>query len=149
MTKGERQLLELLLASAEVRRAIVPNLRDDDYGELATASIFTAIAAIEREGLEPDFPTLSGRLDIESEHGLLSALLMSDLAWAGGEDFDTLFKKATEALASLRRKQLEKRLDVIQVELGQAERDQDNDRVQSLYLEKTEIQKRKLALAAT
>jgi len=74
---------------------------------------------------------------------------MSDLAWAGGEDFDTLFKKATEALASLRRKQLEKRLDVIQVELGQAERDQDTDRVQSLYLEKTEIQKRRLALAAT
>ena len=74
---------------------------------------------------------------------------MSDLAWAGGEDFDTLFKKATEALASLRRKQLEKRLDVIQVELGQAERDQDTDRVQSLFLEKTEIQKRKLALAAT
>ena len=149
MTKGERQLLELLLASAEVRRAIVPNLRDDDYGELATASIFTAIAAIEREGLEPDFATLSGRVDIESERGLLSSLLMSDLAWAGSEDFDTLFKKATEALASLRRKQLEKRLDVIQVELGQAERDQDTDRVQSLYLEKTEIQKRKLALAAT
>ena len=149
MTKAERQLLELLLASTEVRRAIVPNLRDDDYVELATGSIFTAIAAIEREGLEPDFPTLSGRLDVESEHGLLPSLLMSDLAWAGGEDFDTLFKKATEALASLRRKHLEKRLDVIQVELGQAERDQDTDRVQSLYLEKTEIQKRKLALAAS
>jgi hypothetical protein len=127
----------------------VPNLRDDDFGELATASIFSAIAAIEREGLEPDFQTLSGRLDVELEHGLLSALLMSDLAWAGGEDFDTLFKKATEALSSLRRKQLEKRLDVIQVELGQAERDKDNDRVLSLYQEKTEIQKRKLALAAT
>jgi DNA primase len=149
ITKGEYQLLELMLASADVRRAIVPNLRDDDYMELATASIFIAIAALEREGLEPDFQTLSGRLDIEAEQGLLSALLMSDLAWAGGEDFDTLFKKATEALASLRRKQLEKRLDVIQVELGQAERDRDNDRVLSLYQEKTEIQKRKLALAAS
>jgi len=149
ITKGERQLLELLLASAEVRRAIVPNLRDDDYGELATASIFTAISAIEREGLQPDFQTLSGRVDVESDSGFLSGLLMSDLAWAGGEDFDTLFKKATEALSSLRRKHLEKRLDVIQVELGQAERDQDTDRVLSLYQEKTEIQKRKLALAAT
>ena len=116
---------------------------------LATASIFTAIAAIEFEGLEPNYQTLSSRVDIESERGLISALLISDLEWAGGDDFDTLFKKATEALASLRRKQLEKRLDVIQVELGQAERDQDTDRVLSLYQEKTEIQKRKLALAAT
>ncbi len=149
ITKGEQQLLELLLASAEVRRAIVPNLRDDDYGELATASIFTAIAAIEREGLEPDFQTLSCRVDIESERGLLSALLMSDLAWAGGEDFDTLFKKATEALASLRRKQLEKQLDAIQIEVIEAVREQDSDRLWKLYQQKIEIQNRRLALGAT
>jgi hypothetical protein len=74
---------------------------------------------------------------------------MSDLAWAGGEDFDTLLKKATEALSSLRRRQLERKLDTIQMEIGQAEREHDEARVLSLYQQKTEIQKRKLALAAT
>jgi hypothetical protein len=147
VTAGERQLLELLLANGEVRRAIVPNLNADDYIELATASIFTAIINVERDGGEPDFHALSDLLEIESERALLPTLLMSDLAWAGAEDFDTLFKKATEALSSLRRKQLEKRLDAIQIELGQAERAQDADLVLRLYTEKTEIQKRKLALA--
>ncbi|HEV8484225.1 MAG TPA: DNA primase [Blastocatellia bacterium] len=149
MTKGEHQLLELLLASAEVRRAIVPNLRDDDYGELATASIFTAIATIEREGLEPDFQTLSERVEAESERGLLPRLLMSDLAWARGQDFDNLFKEATEALASLRRKQLERQLDAIQIEVAEAVREQDADRLLRLYQQKIEIQNRRLALAAT
>ena len=147
VTKGEQQLLELLLANSEVRRAMIPNLNPIDYGDLATASIFDAVVAIESDGLDPDFQTLSERLESDFERALLPSLLMSDLAWAGGDDFDTLFKKATEAVASLRRKQLEKRLDSIQIELGQAERDQDADRVLRLYQEKTEIQRRKLALA--
>ena len=149
ITAGEHKLLELLLASAEVRRAIVPNLRDDDYDELATASIFTAIAAIEHEGLVPDFATLSSRLDGESEHGLISALLMSDLAWAGGEDFDTLFKRASQALASLRKKQLEKRALAIQIEFAEAAREQDADRLWRLYQQKIEIENRRIALGAT
>jgi hypothetical protein len=34
------------------------------------------------------------------------------------------------------------------MELGQAEREQDNDRVLRLYQEKTEVQKRKIALSS-
>ena len=147
VTKGERELLELLLASAEVRRAIVPNLNHDDYIELATASIFTAIINIEREDGEPDFQTLGELIEGDSERALLPMLLMADLAWTGGEDFETLFKKATEALTSLRLKQLEKRLDALQIELGQASRAQDTDLVQRLFIEKIDIKRRKLALA--
>lgn len=147
VTPGERQLLELLLANPDVRRAIISNLRDEDYSELATADLFAAIIQIERSGAEPDFSRLSELVESETERELIAALLISDLAWAGGDDFDTLFKKATEALASLKRRQLEKRLDVIQMEIGQAERDQDTDRVVKLYQEKTEVQKRKLALS--
>jgi len=72
---------------------------------------------------------------------------MSDLEWAGGEDFETLFKKATEALSSLRRRRFERKLDAIQIEIGQAEREQNLERVLLLYQEKTEIQRRRLALS--
>jgi len=131
-----------------VRRAMISNLKEEDYSELATGAIFTAIIKIESEGVEPDFTNLIERVEGEDERALLPALLMSDLAWAGGDDFDTLFKKATGAISSLRRKLLERRLDMIQIEIGQAVREQDNERVQRLYQEKIEIQRRKLALSA-
>ncbi|HJQ24800.1 MAG TPA: DNA primase [Blastocatellia bacterium] len=148
VTMAERQLLELMLADAEVRRAMVANLQEEDYTELATGAIFTAIIGVEREGLEPDFDRLGARLENEEERALLPALLMSDLAWAGGQDFETLFKKATEALSSLRRKQIERRLEVIQIEIGQAESNQDHHRVLELFQEKAALKRRKLAIGA-
>ena len=149
VTLAERQLLELLLANADVRRAIVHNLQESDYAELATGAIFAAVVAVERAGLEPDIATLGERIEGEAERALLPALLMSDLSWAGGDEFDILFKKATEALSSLRRKWIEKRLETIQIEIAQAEREQDAARVQGLFLEKANLLKRKLALSAT
>jgi DNA primase len=148
ITQAERQLLELMLASTDVRRAIAPNLKEEDYADLATASIFSAIVALHGEGIEIDFSAICERAEGEQERDLISALLISDLAWAIENDFDTLFKKATEALSSLRRRKLEKRLDQIQMELGQAEREQDNERVLRLYQEKTEVQRRKIALSS-
>ena len=149
VTPAEQQLLELMLANGDVRRAIVANLQEEDYAELATGAIFTAIAHAERDGLEPDFDNLSARLESDVERAMLPALLMSDLAWAGGLEFETLFKKATEALSSLRQKQIERRLEIIQIELGQAERDQNQDRVLQLFQEKATLKRRKLAIAAT
>ena len=148
VTQAERQLLELMLADEDVRRAMISNLKEEDYSELATGAIFAAIISAEREGVEPDFTGLSERVEGEEDRNLLSALLISDLAWAGGNDFDTLFKKATGAISSLRRRQLERKLDLIQIEISQAEREKDHERVLRLYQEKTEIQKRKLALSA-
>jgi DNA primase len=148
MTQAERQLLELMLADEDVRRAMISNLKEEDYSELATGAIFAAIIEVEREGLEPDFASLSERVQSEEDRAFLPAILMSDLAWTGGNDFDTLFKKATGAISSLRRRRLERRLDLIQIEIGQAVREEDHDRVERLYQEKIEIQRRKLALSA-
>lgn len=149
VTQGERQLLELMLANREVRRAMISALTEDDYAELATGAIFAAVIEIEHQGVEPEFEVLLSRVADETEQGLLPALLMSDLSWAGGEDFDTLFKKATEALSSLRRRKLERMLETIQIEIGQAERDSDQQRAQSLTRQMIEIQKRRLALSVT
>ncbi len=146
-TIAEKQLLEIMLLNADVRRAMVANLTKADYGDLATGSIFAAIIELESDNIEPDFSSLQGLMDSDAERELLPTLLISDLSWAGGEDFDTLFKKATEALTSLRRRQFEKRLEQVQIELGQAERDQDEEKVIRLFQEKTDLQKRRLALS--
>jgi len=148
ITQGERQLLELMLANEEVRRAMISTLTEDDYSELATGAIFAAVIEIESQALEPHFENLAERVEAEAERELLPALLMSDLSWAGGDDFETLLKKATEALSSLRRRRLERLLETIQIEIGQAERDSDVERVLALYQQKTDIQKRRLALSA-
>lgn len=147
LTVAERQLLELMLANQEVRRALISALSEDDYVELATGAVFAAVIVMEAQGVEFHFDNLSERIEAESERELLPALLMSDLAWAGGDDFDTLFKKATEALSSLRRRRFERMLDAIQIEIGQAEREQNVERVLTLYQQKTELQKRRLALS--
>jgi DNA primase len=147
VTQAERQLLELILANADVRRAMVANLTEADYAELATGAIFKAIIGLEQRAIEPGFTALSEHLEEESEREYIATLLMSDLSWTGGDDLDTLFKKATEALSSLRRKKFERRLDAIQIELGQAERENDTEKVLQLYLEKRELQQRKMALA--
>jgi DNA primase len=147
VTQGERQLLELMLADPQVRKAMVTNLSEADYSELATGAVFKAIIDLQNQELEPDFSNLSQSLVEEAERDLIPTLLMSDLSWAGNHDFDTLFKKATEALSSLRRKRFERRLDVIQIEISQAERENNTEQVLQLYQEKMDIQKRKMALS--
>jgi DNA primase len=148
VTVAERQLLELMLAHQEVRRRIISNLAEEDYAELATGAIFKAVIETDLSGLDVDFHVLTERVETDSEREMLPALLMSDLEWVGGDDFDTLFKKATEALASLRKRRFERMLDAIQIEIGQAEREQNVQRVLELYQQKTELQRRRLALSA-
>ena len=148
VTQGEKQLLELMLANPDVRRAMAANLAQEDFSELATGAIFAAIKALELRGDEPDFNHLNEQLENEADREMLPSLLMSDLAWAGSDDFDTLIKKATEALSSLRKKRFEKRLDEIQIEIGQAELESNWEKVDRLSYEKMELKRRKLALSS-
>jgi hypothetical protein len=126
---------------------MVSAMNDDDYLELATAAIFSAIFDMDRDKIDIHFDSLVERLETESERELLPGLMMSTLDWAGGDDFDTLFKKATAALTSLRRRRLERRLETIQIEMGQAEREQDLERIQLLFAQKIDLQNRRLALS--
>jgi hypothetical protein len=128
---------------------MIPSLLEDDYAELATGSIFAAIVYLENNAEDFDFDGLNARLEAESERELLPALLMSDLSWAGGDDFDTLFKRATDALSSIRIRRFERMLDSLQIEMGQAEREQDVERYQLLFQRKLELKNRMLGLSAT
>lgn len=139
ITAGERDLLQLMLASSEVRDAVIPNLREDDFADLPTASLFAAIIDIQQQGLDPTYERVRERIQ-DSEWTLLTALLMGELAC--GDDFETLFKKASEAVNSIRFRRLEKQLDRIQMELSQAERESDIDRYHRLFTEKVAIGRR-------
>jgi DNA primase len=146
VTQAERQLLELMLASPDVRRTMVSHIKEEDYDQLATGALFAVITEIERLGLDPDYSTLSEKVESEEERSLIAELLISDLGWVGDQDFDNYIKKATEALSSLKRRQLERRLEQIQIELGRAERENDSGKVVELFREKAEIQRRRIAL---
>lgn len=128
VSQAERQLLELLLVNSEVRQAIVSNLTENDYSELATGAIFAALVAAGREGIEVSFDSLAERIDGDTERALLPALFMSDLWWSEKDDFETLFKKATETLGSLRRRSLEQKLKEIYIQLTQVSREGDYEK---------------------
>ncbi|HUK90321.1 MAG TPA: DNA primase [Blastocatellia bacterium] len=162
VTQAERQLLEILLAKPDVRRLIIASLTEEDYARLTTEALFVTLIELEREGGEPDYDTLIRKLEGAFEQQLVPGLLMSDLGWAGADDFDTLYKRATEALSSLKRRRLEKKLDSIQSELSQGERDREQkaatmtpdewERFQQamfrLYQEKADVKRRMLQLSA-
>src|SRR5262249_3003676 len=116
--------------------------------ELSTRGIFVAIIDLEGSENEFVFDNLNARLEAESERALLPALFMSDLSWTGGDDFDTLFKRATDALSSIRIRRFERMLDSLQIEMGQAEREQDVERYQRLVQRKLELKNRMLGLSA-
>jgi hypothetical protein len=127
---------------------MIPSLSEDDYAELATGGIFAAIIHLEGSENEFDFDNLNAGLEAELERALLPALFMSDLSWTGGDDFDTLFKRATAALSSIRLRRFERMLDSLQIEMGQAEREQDAERYQLLFQRKLELKNRMLGLSA-
>jgi DNA primase len=148
ITQAERQLLELILARPDVRSAILSSIAAEDVAELASSGLFSAILQLERDGGIPDYNRLCDLLETDQERAMAATLLMSDLAWVGGDDFDTFFKRATEAITSLRVRNLERKLDAIQIELGKAEREKDTDLVLRLWQEKAEVKKRMLRLTA-
>ena len=58
-TVAEERLLQLLLASEELRKIVLPRLEPADYEELATAGIFKALRKLNEAGSEINFDSLS------------------------------------------------------------------------------------------
>jgi DNA primase len=58
VTAAEQRLLGLLLADANLRHQVLPMLKKEDYEDLATAPLFEALLALDREGTEIDFDAL-------------------------------------------------------------------------------------------
>ena len=135
-TVAEMQLLELLLDDEIVRRIILPKLAPADYEGLPTASIFKAIIAIESEGAELDFSSLSQKLDgDDAAFELLPMLLMGDLRSPDEEKRDDPGLAAEKCLDAVRLINIDLRIRELIAEIGDAERAGDEAKLVRLSAE--------------
>ena len=135
-TVAEIQLLELLLDDEIVRRIILPKLAPADYEDLPTASIFKAIIAIESEGAELDFSSLSQKLDgDDSAFELLPMLMMGDSRSPDEEQRVDPGLAAEKCLDALRLINIGLRIRELIAEIGDAERAGDEAKLVRLSAE--------------
>lgn len=154
---AEMTLLELVLADAEVRRAVISALEEDDYRELRTARLFEALIEMERAGVDPTWSALNTAL--EGDEGLTTELLPRLLggsdsglippdSWREGadrespegrKDQDERKRKAYESLHGLRCVRLAEQQAAIQAEINLAQRRNDEVTLRSLNQQKFQL----------
>ncbi|HEU4510139.1 MAG TPA: DNA primase [Pyrinomonadaceae bacterium] len=134
-TAAEQRLLGLLLADSNLRREVLPMLREEDYEDLATAPLFKALLELEREGVEIDFDSLSQKTDGDEFAGkLIPLVLMDSSLHASNEHY-----VAAECVATFRLMKVEQRIEELRRELVIAEREQDDEKVSRLSSEQIQL----------
>ena len=143
-TVAEQKLLELLVTDSELRAEILPLLEPADYEELATATIFHAIAGLVAEGRPVDAIGLLAETegDVVSED-VVPVLLISDSLREEGEALDDSMAVAKSCLNALRLLSLDRKLTRISSDLAAAERAGNAERSDKLALDYLELTKRK------
>jgi DNA primase len=146
-TVAERQLLELLFADEELRRAILPRLDPGEYEDLPTAAVFQALIDIENEGTGLDFENLSQKTDGDALAAeLLPMLLMSDVLQSDNEDTDERRLNAERCIDTLRLIRVDRRIDELRTEVAAAERNGDSEKMDRLAIEQIELTRQRSAL---
>ena len=134
-TAAEQRLLGLLFADANLRREVLPMLREEDYEDLATAPLFKALFELEREGVEIDFDSLTNKTDgDEFAARMIPMVLMNSSLHSSNEHY-----VAEECVATFRLMKIEQRIEELRRELAIAEREQDGDKVSRLSAEQIQL----------
>jgi DNA primase len=148
-TLAERQLLELLAHDGELRKIILPRLEIADYEALASAAIFRALIEIEETGEEITAETLLARTEDDPfANDFSGEILMSEPQRAEGEAIDDSLLKAERCLVALRLMALDRATTELGVEIANAEREEDTERLEKLILERSELIRKKNALSS-
>jgi DNA primase len=121
-TVAEQRLLELLLASQELRHVVLPKLEPEDYCDLPTARIFRALVEGEREGVTIDFDFLSKETEGDPTSELLPALLMTEFEGQEEGQSEAWELAAEKCLDSLRLIRINNRIRELGVEIATADR---------------------------
>ena len=143
-TVAEQRLLQLLFDDVELRRSLLPRLEPEDYDDLPTAPIFTALRQIQDDGLEPDFAVLSQKIEADP---FLSSLLPK--LFMGEEDSDTgdqggsRPQVAENCLNALRLMRIDRRISQLSAEIAAAERDGNTTQRDQLALEHLDLARRR------
>lgn len=144
MTVAEQRLLELLIYDADLRMEILPQIDEQDFEALATASVFRALFAIHQSGLEVTNQNLLKLVeDDELASDFVPVLLMSEPAREPDEAIDEVLTEAENCLAALRTMAMSRRILEISQELMFAEQNQDIELRNALVNEQIELARMK------
>ena len=139
VTAAEQRLLGLLLADANLRHDVLPILKKEDYEDLATAPLFEALFALDREGTEVDFDALIRRTEgDEFAASVVPMVLMNSSLHGSNEHY-----VADECVSTFRRMKIEHRIEELKRELVVAEREDDSERLVKLVAERIELDTRR------
>jgi DNA primase len=137
--RAGQNLVQLLLAEEEVRQIVLTRLESRDYEDLPTAEIFRAMIRLNDEGAEINFSSLSGLLaDDPTASELLSELSRADKL----ESFPNPLATADGCVNALRAMSVERRIDELKAEIGEAVRAGDSERVDRLVMEQNDLAKK-------
>jgi DNA primase len=146
-TVAETRLLELLLADENLRHSFLKRIETEDYLELATAAIFTALLEVERDGGDVNFAVLSEKIaDDPTAQALLPKLLMADELSVPQEPDQDPQTVADKCLSALRLMRVDRLIGALSVEIAEAERNGDGERRDRLVLEHLDLSRRRNAL---
>ena len=135
ITAAEQRLLGLLLADANLRHQVLSMLKKEDYEDLATAPLFEALLALDREGTEVDFEALTQKTEgDEFASRVVPMVLMNSSLHGSNEHY-----VADECVSTFRRMKIEHRIEELKRELVIAEREDDSEKLVKLVAERIEL----------
>jgi DNA primase len=134
-TAAEQRLLSLLCADANLRREVLQMLREEDYEDLATAPLFTALFELEREGAEIDFDSLTRKTEGDDSAAQMIPLVLMNSSLHGSNEHYV----AEQCVMTFRLMKLDQRIEELRRELAIAERAQDDERVSRLSAEQIQL----------
>src|SRR2546423_224415 len=139
-TVAEEKLLELVLGSEELRKIVLPRLEPSDYEGVATAPIFRALVKLNEEESEVSFDSLSAETaDDPSSSEFLARLMIAEAI----ENFDEAMAQANSCLNALRLMKLDRQIDELSAEVGEAERAGEAEKRDKLSMQLLELSKRR------
>ena len=135
VSAAEQRLLGLLLADANLRHQVLPMLKKEDYEDLATAPLFEALLALDREGTEIDFDALISKTEGDEFAASVVPMVMMNSSLHGSNEHYV----AEECVSTFRRMKIENRIEELKRELVIAEREDDIERLLKLVAERTKL----------
>lgn len=135
VSAAEQRLLGLLLADANLRHQVLPMLKKEDYEDLATAPLFEALLALDREGTEIDFDALISKTEGDEFAASVVPMVMMNSSLHGSNEHYV----AEECVSTFRRMKIEHRIEELKLELVAAERENDQEKIVRLVTERIEL----------
>ena len=141
-TVAEEHLLSAVFADGKLRAKVLQMLQPDDYEDLATAAIFRALLELERAHEPVDFDSICKKTDDEQEvWALLPRLMISESLDASNKPYTP-----EECVGTFRLMKIQNRIDELRNQNVIAEREGDTEKLETIAVEQTMLEKRRKAL---